>query len=90
MAETVDMKPVFREAFKRRRCLVPIEAFYEWKKVSPKEKQPYAIELADRSIMALAGLWETWRSPAQETRDYPERAGQERLKRSCRTRAFLR
>jgi putative SOS response-associated peptidase YedK len=67
MAETVDSKPVFREAFKRRRCLVPIEAFYEWKKLGPKEKQPYAIALADPSIMALAGLWETWRSPAQET-----------------------
>src|SRR6202047_1072717 len=43
MAETVDTKPVFREAFRRRRCLVPIEAFYEWKKLGPKEKQPYAI-----------------------------------------------
>ena len=40
MAETVDTKPVFREAFKRRRCLVAIEAFYEWKKLSPKERQP--------------------------------------------------
>jgi putative SOS response-associated peptidase YedK len=67
MAETVDTKPVFREAFKRRRCLVPVEAFYEWRKVGPKDKQPYAIALADRSIMALAGLWETWRSSAQET-----------------------
>jgi putative SOS response-associated peptidase YedK len=66
-AETVATKPVFREAFKRRRCLVPIEAFYEWKKLGPKEKQPYAIALADRSIMALAGLYETWRSSAQET-----------------------
>src|SRR3954453_2549049 len=67
MAETVDMKPVFRDAFKRRRCLALIEAFYEWKKVGPKEKQPYAIALADHGLMALAGLWETWRSPAQET-----------------------
>ena len=67
MAETVDTKPVFREAFKRRRCLVPVEAFYEWKKLGPKEKQPYAIALADRGLMALAGLWEIWRSPAQET-----------------------
>ena len=66
MAETVDTKPVFREAFKQRRCLVVIEAFYEWKKLGPKEKQPYAIALGDRSMMALAGLWETWRSPAQE------------------------
>jgi putative SOS response-associated peptidase YedK len=54
MAETVDTKPVFREAFKRRRCLVPIEAFYEWKKLGPKEKQPYAIALANRGLMALA------------------------------------
>ena len=67
MAETVDTKPVFREAFKRRRCLVPIEAFFEWKKLGPKEKQPYAIALADRGLMALAGLWDTWHSPAQET-----------------------
>jgi putative SOS response-associated peptidase YedK len=67
MAETVDTKPVFREAFKRRRCLVPLEAFYEWRSSAPQEKQPYAIALADRGIMALAGLWETWRSPAQET-----------------------
>jgi putative SOS response-associated peptidase YedK len=67
MAETVDSKPVFREAFKRRRCLVPVDNFYEWQVVGPKEKQPYAIALASRSIMALAGLWETWRSPSNET-----------------------
>jgi putative SOS response-associated peptidase YedK len=66
MAETVDTKPVFRAEFKQRRCLVPIEAFYEWKKLGPKDKQPYAIALADHGLMALAGLWETWRS-AQET-----------------------
>ena len=76
MAETVDTKPVFREAFRRRRCLVPIEAFYEWKKLdgpatptaksASKDKQFYAIALADRGIMALAGLWENWKSPAEE------------------------
>jgi putative SOS response-associated peptidase YedK len=66
-AETVDTKPVFRDAFKRRRCLVPVDNFYEWQAICLKEKQPYAIALADRGIMALAGLWETWRSPAQET-----------------------
>lgn len=49
MAETVDTTPVFREAFKQRRCPVPIEAFYEWRTVGPKEKQPYAIALAWRS-----------------------------------------
>jgi putative SOS response-associated peptidase YedK len=67
-AETVDTKPAFKGAFQRgRRCLVLIEAFYEWKKLNAKEKQPYAIALADRGIMALAGLWETWCSPAEET-----------------------
>src|ERR1700730_11569553 len=67
MTETVDTKPVLREAFQRRRCIVPVDNFYEWKKLGPKEKQPYAIALADRSLMALAGLWETWRAPAHET-----------------------
>jgi putative SOS response-associated peptidase YedK len=67
MAETVDKKPVFREAFERRRCIVPVDSFYEWKKLDAKTKQPYAIALADRSLMALAGLWETWRSPVNET-----------------------
>jgi putative SOS response-associated peptidase YedK len=38
MAETVDTKPVFREAFQRRRCIVPVDNFYEWKKLGPKEK----------------------------------------------------
>jgi putative SOS response-associated peptidase YedK len=56
MAETVDTKPVFREAFSTRRCLVSVEAFYEWKKLGPKEKQPYAIALAGGGFMALAGL----------------------------------
>src|SRR5207302_749202 len=50
MAETIDTKPVFREAFARRRCIVPADNFYEWKKLGPKEKQPYAIALAGRSL----------------------------------------
>jgi putative SOS response-associated peptidase YedK len=43
---------------------VPVDSFYEWKKLGPKEKQPYAIALPDRSLMALAGPWETWKSRA--------------------------
>jgi hypothetical protein len=58
-------KPVLREPFHRRRCLVPVDNFYEWAKTATG-KQPYAIALADRGLMALAGLWETWRSPAGE------------------------
>src|SRR5215469_656611 len=58
-------KPTFRDAFERRRCLVPVDNFYEWRKIATG-KQPYAIALADRGLMALAGLWENWRSPAGE------------------------
>jgi putative SOS response-associated peptidase YedK len=57
--------PAFREAFRQRRCLVPVDNFYEWKKTGTG-KQPYAIALANRKLMALAGLWETWRSPGGE------------------------
>ena len=72
-AETVETKPALREAFTRRRCLVPFDCFYEWKKLG-KERQPYAVALADRRLVALAdrrlvalaGLWETRRSPAGE------------------------
>jgi putative SOS response-associated peptidase YedK len=64
-AEGIEGKPAFREALQRRRCLVPVDVFYGWKKVAAG-KQPYAIALADRGLMALAGLWENWRSPAGE------------------------
>ena len=64
-AEGIESKPAFREAFRQRRCLVPVDNFYEWKKTATG-KQPYAIALADRKLMALAGLWENWRSPAGE------------------------
>lgn len=66
MAETVDTKPVYREAFRRRRCLVPVNNFYEWKKLDAKTKQPYAIGLKGGGLMALAGLWENWKSPTEE------------------------
>jgi putative SOS response-associated peptidase YedK len=64
-AEGVEGKPAFREAFQRRRCLVPVDNFYEWKK-TPTGEQPYAIAQTDRRLMALAGLWGPWRSSAGE------------------------
>jgi putative SOS response-associated peptidase YedK len=64
-AEEVDTKPAFSEAFQQRRCLVTLDSFYEWKKTAAR-KQPCAIALADRRLMALADLSETWRSPADE------------------------
>jgi putative SOS response-associated peptidase YedK len=60
-AEDIETKPVFREAFRHRRCLVPLDNFYEWKK-TPAGKQPYVIGLKGGGLMAMAGLWETWRS----------------------------
>jgi putative SOS response-associated peptidase YedK len=64
-AEGIENRPAFREAFQRRRCLVPVDNFYEWQKTATG-KQPYAIALVDGGLMALAGLWENWRSPAGE------------------------
>jgi putative SOS response-associated peptidase YedK len=64
-AEGIETRPAFRDAFERRRCLVPVDNFYEWKKTA-SGKQPYAIALADRTLMALAGLWENWHSPTGE------------------------
>lgn len=58
-AETVATKPSFREAFKKRRCLILADGFYEWKGGKGK-KQPMFITLPDRSPLAFAGLWETW------------------------------
>jgi hypothetical protein len=54
-----------REAFRQRRRLVPVDNFYEWKKVDGG-KQRYAIALKSRRLMALAGVWENWRSPVGE------------------------
>jgi len=67
MSESAAEKPTFREAMKQRRCLVPADAFYEWKKLGPKEKQPYSIGLRDDSTFAFAGLWERWRDPADKS-----------------------
>ena len=64
-AEGIETRPAFREAFQCRRCILPVDNFYEWQKTATG-KQPYAIALGDRGIMALAGLWENWRSPAGE------------------------
>ena len=53
-------KPAYREALKKRRCLVPADAFYEWQRLDAKTKQPYAIALKSGEPYAMAGLWESW------------------------------
>ncbi len=58
-AETVADKPTYRHAFRRRRCLIPADGFYEWRTVG-KRKQPYCIAPTDGEPFAFAGLWERW------------------------------
>jgi putative SOS response-associated peptidase YedK len=59
-AEEAASKPAFREALKKRRCLVPADAFYEWQRINPKSKTPFAIALKSAKPYAFAGLWESW------------------------------
>lgn len=60
--ESVAEKPAFRDAFRKRRCLVAMDGFYEWRQEGAR-KQPYAVAMADGAPMAAAGLWEGWRQP---------------------------
>lgn len=79
-AETVVDKPAFRSAFKRRRCIVPVSGFFEWR-VMPGEglfgadasrtiKQPYYISGVDGEPLLLAGLWESWRGDSGEVETF--------------------
>lgn len=59
-AETLLEKPAFKASFKRRRCLIPDSGFYEWKRRSSHDKQPYHIHRNDNTPLAFAGLWGRW------------------------------
>ena len=61
-AETAATKPAFRVAFRKRRCLILADGFYEWKKEG-RHKQPYCIRLREGRPFAFAGLWEHWEGP---------------------------
>lgn len=61
-SETAHEKPSFRAAFKRRRCLIPADGFFEWKG-DKGAKQPYLIEMKDSSVFGFGGLWEEWERP---------------------------
>ena len=56
---------MFREAYRSRRCILPVDGFYEWMAVNGG-KQPYAIAMKDRSPFGIAGIWENWKNPAGE------------------------
>jgi putative SOS response-associated peptidase YedK len=60
--ETLAEKPSFRTAFRRHRCLIPADSFYEWQ-TTPGGKTPYVIERQDGQPLAMAGLWSSWRAP---------------------------
>jgi putative SOS response-associated peptidase YedK len=64
-AETLTSSPAFRDAFRRHRCLVPVDSFYEWKREGTV-RQPYRVVRDDRRPLALAGLWAGWRDPATD------------------------
>ncbi len=66
-AETVAEKPAFRSAFRRHRCIVPADSFYEWQ-TSGKVKTPFAVRRNDGQPLAFAGLWASWRNPAADER----------------------
>ena len=60
-SETITKAPTWREPFKKRRCLIPANAFIEWPKEGKAPKQPYVFELANASPFAFAGLWDAWK-----------------------------
>ena len=75
-AETIAVKPSFRSAFARRRCLIPADGYYEWRPLGGREhgrprKQPYYIHRADGQGMAFAGIYELWRDRALPD-DHPQ------------------
>ena len=59
-AETIGEKPSFRNAIRRRRCLIPADGFYEWKGDVPGKKQPFHIHKPDGAVFGFAGIWEHW------------------------------
>lgn len=61
-AETVASKPAFRDPFRRRRCLVPADGFFEWEPRGGKSKQPWFIHPKDADLFGFAGLWDGWQA----------------------------
>ncbi|WP_296699071.1 SOS response-associated peptidase [Algoriphagus sp.] len=66
-AETIDQKISFKSSFQKRRCIIPADGFYEWKKLGKKTKIPYRFTLRDEELFSMAGIWEEYESVNGET-----------------------
>ena len=64
-SETLAEKPSFKKPLKSKRCLIPVDGFYEWKAIAGKGKQPMCFTVKDTEIFSLAGLWEIWDRPQE-------------------------
>jgi putative SOS response-associated peptidase YedK len=64
-AESLLTSPTWRGSIRSRRCIIPADGFYEWKKIDAKFKQPFAFSMADGASFAFAGLWDAWREPGR-------------------------
>ena len=63
-AKSVARLPTFRAAYAKRRCIVPVDCFFEWRAVKgARAKQPFAVAMEDRTPFAIGGVWENWRDP---------------------------
>jgi putative SOS response-associated peptidase YedK len=62
-ADGIEKSPTWRVSFLRRRCLVPADGFYEWKRLDEKTRQPFAVRLSNEAPFAFAGLWDAWKAP---------------------------
>jgi putative SOS response-associated peptidase YedK len=65
-AETITEKPAFKNSFRRKRCLVPADGFYEWRRTAAKQKTPYRIVMKDEGLFAMAGIWDSWKDEGGE------------------------
>jgi len=63
-AETLEQRPSFSESFRRRRCLIPADGFFEWKR-NGRDKRPFYFQAHDESLLAFAGIWDTWLNRGQ-------------------------
>ena len=62
--ETVHRLPMFKDAYRRRRCILPVDGFYEWRAIKgQRAKKPYAIAMKDDKPFGIGGLWENWKDP---------------------------